>query len=71
MKDSLIYKMGWVPHPPPRADDDQGEESGPFLTSQALSQKGARLAPVQGFQPPPPLEWPIDFCGQDRLCAQV
>lgn len=42
-----------------------------FLTSQALSQKGLRLALVQGFQPPPPLERLIDFCGRDRLCPGV
>ena len=43
----------------------------PFLTSQALSQQSLRLALVQGFQPPPPLEWLIDFCGQDRPCPGV
>lgn len=43
----------------------------PFLTSEALSQKGPRLALVQGFQPPPPLERLIDFCGGDRLCPGV
>lgn len=43
----------------------------PFLTRQELLQKGLRLAVVQRFQPPPPFEGLIDFCGQDRLCPGV
>ena len=43
----------------------------PFFTSQELSQKGLRLAVVLRFPLPPPLEWLIDFCGQDRLCPGV
>lgn len=64
---SLIYKMG-------RGGGQMLTWEGnlrPFFLSQELSQKGLRLAPVQGVQPPPPLEWLVDFCGQDRLCLGV
>ena len=43
----------------------------PFFARQELSQQGLGLALVQGSYPPPPLEWLIDFCGQDRLCPGV
>lgn len=65
---SLIYKMGqsgvmqkltWK------------EDLRPFFTSQVLSQKSLGLAVVQGVQPPAPLEWLMDLCGQDRLCLGV
>lgn len=64
---SLIYKMG-------RGGGQMLTWEGnlrPFFISQELSQKGLRLALVQGVQPPPPLEWLVDFCGQDRLCLGV
>lgn len=64
---TLIYKMG-------RGGGQMLTWEGnlrPFFLSQELSQKGLRLALVQGVQPPPPLEWLVDFCGQDRLCLGV
>lgn len=35
------------------------------------SAEGLQLALAQGFQPPPPLESLIDFCGQDKLFPAV
>lgn len=63
--------MGRLSHPHPQQMLTWERNLRPFLTSQALSRKGPRLALVQGFQPPPPLERLIDFCGWDRLCPGV
>lgn len=61
--------MDWLSHPRQMLTWERNLR--PFLISEALSQKGPRLALVQGFQPPPPLERLIDFCGWDRLCPGV
>lgn len=65
---SLIYQVGQRGY---RQKSSWEEALRPFSTSQEPPQKGLGLALVQAVQPPPPLEWLIDFCGQDRLCLGV